>query len=219
MIAVIVMTDGRAECALQSIRSLDEQITGPITTRLIHDDSGDERYGAWLAASFPTYRVIRTPGRSGFAGAYRSARGHLQALDEPFIFSTEDDFIYDRPVDLADLAEMLTAQPHLAQMALLRGPVNDVERSAGGIIEQHPDSYTLRGDGQHHWVEHRRFYTTNPNLYRRSLLEREWPAGSESEGRFGIELFNSDPAIHSAFWGTGSTWVTHIGFERVGTGY
>ncbi len=220
MIAVAVRSEGRAECALQSIRSLDEQITGPITTRIIHDDSGDDSYNAWLTASFPAYRVVRTPGRSGFAGAYRSAHDHLRRLDEPFVFSTEDDFLYDRPVDLADMAATLVRYPHLAQLALLRGPVNDIERSAGGVIEQHPDSYTLRSDGGRSWIEHRRFFTTNPSLYPRSLIEQhEWPEGSESEGRFAIALFNSDPDIRSAFWGSGATWISHIGDERLGNGY
>jgi hypothetical protein len=114
------------------------------------------------------------------------------------------------------MCEVMHRFPHLTQMALLRYAVNDVERAAGGIIEQWPESYVEREWNGFRWREHRRFWTTNPSVYHRSLLAREWPEGVSSEGRFGIELFNSDPSLRAAFWGgfDSGCWVAHIGHER-----
>lgn len=220
-ITLLVMTDGRADCLARSAASFD-RLRGPITTRVIHDDSGDPGYARHLEVTYPGYVVHSTAARSGFSGAYRSAWSWLRDNDRnPLIFSTEDDFVFTRDVDLVSMAEVLTLNPYLTQMALRRQPWNDAERAAGGIVEQHPDDYTDRGDDMDDWLEHRRFFTTNPSLVRRDLiLDHDWPDGPESEGRFGIGLF-ADPAMRSAFWGARDSgeWVEHIGIQRVGTGY
>ncbi|MBK8168410.1 MAG: hypothetical protein IPK64_20875 [bacterium] len=107
-------------------------------------------------------------------------------------------------------------------MALLRQPWNRAEQAAGGIVEQHPDDYLDRTDGTHHWLQHRRFYTTNPHLTRlRFIKTHEWPEGSESEGRFGVGLFAAEPMTTCGFWGPRGSgpWVRHIGAERAGTVY
>ncbi len=112
----------------------------------------------------------------------------------------------------------LDAHPHLVQTALLRGPVNERERAAGGVIEQHPDEYVTVNWQGHAWREHRHNVTTNPCLWPRWVVERGWPLIDQSEGHFGIQLFSEDPRRRAAYWGTGVD-VEHIGHERTGTGY
>lgn len=221
MIALVVMTDGRRDCIAQTIPSALERLHGPITRRIIHDDSGDPAYHDFLHLAFPEFDLITTPGRSGFGGAYNHAWRHLARLDEPFVFSTEDDFTFNRDVDLQALVDVLNENPCLAQLALRRQPWNDEERAAGGIVEQHPGDYREMFDqGHRHWLEHRRFFTTNPSLYRRSLCTHGWPNIPQSEGMFSARLF-TDPHVRCGFWGSRDSgeWVTHIGYERVGVGY
>lgn len=234
MIALLVMTDGR-ETIFETIPSAEANLSGKISERWIHDDSGDPRYRARLEAAFPGYRIISTPlGRSGFGGAIRSAWAELRSSSSArYVFHLEDDFLFRRLVDLGELSFVLDVRPELVQLALRRQPWNDAERAAGGIVEQHPDDYVERSvwapwweieepSRRLHWLEHRRFFTTNPTLYRRELLLRhEWPAGAESEGRFSIELAASDPNLRFAFFGARDSgeWVEHIGHERVGKGY
>lgn len=216
MIVLAVMTDGRRECIEQTIPSLD-LLAGPITTRMIHDDSGDAEYRRWLRRTFPDWQLVETPGRSGFDGAYRSVRGWLaRETTEPFIFSTEDDFVINGPVDLRAMMTVLDANAHVVQLVLKRQAWNESERAAGGIIEQHPDDYE-QCDG---WVEHRRFWSTNPSLFRRDNLTHQWPKGAHSEGRFTYQLL-ADPDVRFAFWGhrDDPPRVEHIGHQRVGTGY
>lgn len=225
MIALVVFTDGRVDCIDETIRSAAKMLHGPITTRLINDDSDDAEYRFWLRQQFEPFgfRLIDpAEGRQGFGGAIRHAWEHLSHLWEPFVFHLEDDFTFNRPVDLSAMADTLMRNQHLVQLALRRQPWNDEERAAGGIIEQHPDDYTQSVDELgYRWVEHRRFFTTNPSLYRRSLIEHGWPEGEHSEGHFTHKILALDPRKRFAFWGDrhDEPWVEHIGHERAGVGY
>jgi hypothetical protein len=114
----------------------------------------------------------------------------------------------------------MDTHPHLVQMALLRQPWNEHERAAGGIVQMYPEDYEPRMDLQGcQWLEHRRHFTTNPSLVPTWVLRSGWPSPPESEGRFGINLFASDPKLRAGYWGDGSEWVEHIGRQRVGVGY
>lgn len=235
MIALLVMTDGRRDVIERTIKSARDHLRGTITERWVHDDSGDPDYAAWLAATFPDFTIHSTGHRSGFGGAIRSAWAMIRARsDARYVFHLEDDFVFERDVILRDMCAVLDHHPDVVQLALLRQPWNPDEVAAGGIIEQHPFDYvdrfdwcpaeSVRGPDPlfNRWIEHRRFFTTNPSLYRRILLEEhDWPTGPHSEGRFGIDLIHANPDAVFAFWGarTDGPWVEHIGAVRVGTGY
>lgn len=228
-IVLLVMTDGRGDCLTRTLAAFDDHVTGPITRRVIHDDSGDPTYRQWLAGTYPDYELVSTPGRSGFGGAIQSAWRHLLAhADERWVFHLEDDFAFHRPVNLADLADVLDSRPYLTQLAFRRQPWNADERAAGGIVEQYPSEYHDQGDDAgREWLEHRRFFTTNPSLYRRSLCEVGWPDGAHSEGHFGLRLTRDGmpgvpgEQIRFGFWGARDSgeWVEHIGHQRAGVGY
>jgi hypothetical protein len=223
VICLLVITDGRKDCILQAIPSALANLDGPITRRVIHDDSADPEHREWLQHTFPSFQVMWNPkGRQGFGGAIRSAWSHLGHIPEKYVFHLEDDFTFNRGVPLEELALVLNGNPHLVQLALRRQPWNDTERAAGGVVESRPDEYTERSnDYGMRWLEHRLFFTTNPSLYRTDLIRKHpWPRGPQSEGRFGLELTKS-PKVRFGFWGSRDSgeWVTHIGRERVGIGY
>jgi hypothetical protein len=179
-----VMTDGRMPLLGQAVPSL-ANLHGPITRRVIHDDSGDRTYRRQLHTYFPDWEIIGAAERLGFAGAYRAARSWLaDETDEEFIFSTEDDFVIQRPLDLAPLCYVLNGNPGLLQLAAKRQPCNPLEEAAGGVIEQRPAEYIGYGNGVTHWLEHRLYWTTNPHLTHRDTLKAEWPNVPNSEGMF-----------------------------------
>lgn len=219
-VVLLVMTDGRLECLKHAIASAREHLKGPITHRLIHDDSGDDAYRQQLSELFPDFEIIHGGDRQGFGGAIRSAWSHVRGLQQGFLFHLEDDFLFNEDIFLDQMISVLDQRPHLVQLALRRQPWNDQEKAAGGIVEMNPSSYEDCTDGVHDWLEHRNFFTTNPCLYRRSLCERGWPSGENSEGRFGISLCE-DPEVRFGYWGARSSGekVRHIGDVRVGTGY
>lgn len=219
MITLLVMTDGRRDCITEAIASADTALVGPVSRRIIHDDSGDPGYQAWLTETFTGFELVATDGRAGFGGAIRNAWQHI-STDTRFVFHLEDDFTLNRPVDLTAMADVLDRHPHLVQLALRRQPWNADELAAGGIVEQHPADFADCTDGVNHWLEHRRFFTTNPSLYRSTLCKQPWPRGHESEGRFTHHLLAS-PKVRFGYWGSRASGeaVTHIGHQRVGVGY
>lgn len=228
-IVLLVITDGRADCLTKTLAGIDEHVSGPITRRIIHDDSADPDYRTWLATAYPDYELAWPgPSRVGFGEAIRSAWSRVAYGAEPYVCSWEDDFVPTRPVDVGAMSRLLMSRWYIAQVALLRQPWNAEEKAAGGIIERNPDAYIEHsnnfGDA---WLEHRQFWTTNPSVYRQSLTRREWPEGAESEGRFGLDLLRygtpevPGDQVRFAFWGRrgDGPWVEHIGHQRVGIGY
>lgn len=222
-IALVVVTDGRRECISRAIPSALDNLRGPISELVIVDDSANDEYFWWLTRTFTDFDIVTGPTRLGFGGNIQRAWSYLRENSRAkHLFITEDDFLFLRPVRLADMASVCDSNPNVCQLVLKRQPWNAQEKVAGGIIEQHPEDYTQRTDGRHSWVEHRRFFSTNPYLTRRSLiLNHDWPSTPESEGHFTHELLAKYPDIRFAFWGNrdDTPWVEHVGHTRVGTGY
>lgn len=231
MIALAILTDGRKEYLVQTVASMFEHLAGPITRMVIFDDSGDDAYHVWLQDRFGPdgFEVVSHPtGRQGFGGAIRHAWGWLREnTNEPFIWWQEDDFTFNRHVYTTEMMAVLLERPHLAQIALVRQAWSETEMNAGGVIHMNPSAYSQHTDGVHWWLQHRLFWTTNPCLFSRSLLDIGWPEGDNSEGMFHHELMAhgllGTPAefVWEAYWGKreDAPWVHHIGNHRSGTGY
>lgn len=219
MITLAVVTDGR-DHIYETIPSALEHLKGPITRKVIYDDSGDPINLARLRAAFPTFDVFQHPhGRQGFGGAIRFMWRLLAQGTNPYVMHLEDDFLFNRNIDLIGMADLLHRRSDIAQVVLRRQPWNAEERAAGGVVEQHPDDYTDEECGPDRYLTHRRFFSTNPCLYRRSLCFAGWPEDPHSEGKFGAQL-RAD-GFSFAFWEgrDDGPAVEHIGRERVGTGY
>lgn len=155
----------------------------------------------------------------GFCGAVREGWARLRSIADErefdYVWHAEEDFEYLAPIPIHRMANLLDDHPRLAQVALRRGPANDREREAGGVIE------LVQHTVHEEWIEHQSFYTTNPHLARRSLIEQhDWPEAPECEGRFGYALMHA--GFSSAYWGPpgeDGIMVKHTGITRTGTGY
>jgi hypothetical protein len=220
-VILLVMTDGRDDLLSESLPLAAAQV--PYTRLVIHDDTGDATHRGWVAYRFQHLRPEVIGGeRAGFGGAIERAWTHIRtACTERYVVHLEDDFLLDRTVDWPAMRSVLDTHPNLVQLALRRQPWNAQEAAAGGIVEQHPGDYDDCEWAGQHWLEHRRFFTTNPSMYRRSLCDEGWPDGPNSEGHFGIRIREDHPDWRFGFWGERDSgeWCTHIGAERVGVGY
>lgn len=215
---VMVLTAGRKSYLEQTLASFAEKVHGDIGHRTILDDSGDARFGKWLGRSYPEYQIVTTRGKVGFTQAIRTAWRHeLQVGGSPYIFHLEEDFTFDRDIELSNLIRILEMEPKVAQAALLRGPFFPPEIEAGGIVEEDPDAYDHREAEGLKYLVHGKFFTTNPCLYRRSLLRVGWPSTPHSETRFTRVMARK--GYQFAFLGDGEPMVTHIGVERTNNGY
>lgn len=228
-IAVVVVTDGRDQYLLETVRSAMANLSGPIVEWWMYDDTGDNVYRGGLALRYPTFRHFHAGPRQGFGGAIRAVWAKLAAESTvDYVFHLEQDFTFRRRVDLGDLAAVLDVRPYLAQMALVRQAWNDEERAVGGLIARHPQAYQPMADmAGRLWMEHRLFWTTNPSLYHRSICGQGWPAGDQSEGRFSLDLLDRGlpgvpgDQVRFGYWGRheDGPWVEHIGETRSGHGY
>lgn len=225
--ALLVLTNGRDDYLQRTLESAFEAIAGDLTPRVMVDDSQNHAYAEVLDGQWSgQFDVIDHSTRSlGFCGAIQRGWDLLAQLHEEtpidYVFHLEEDFVFTRDIKLHDMIQVLEENPHLAQVALRRQPWNENERAAGGVVEQYPDSYVDCSDEHgNEWLEHRLFFTTNPSVYRRSLIERGWPQVEHSEGIFTHQLI-ADQALRFAFFGPRS-WapaVFHIGDKRTGTKY
>jgi hypothetical protein len=223
-VALAVFTDGRTDLLRSTLASLDARVTMPDggCWRLMLDDSGDYDIGRALDAEHgERFTILHSPFRRGFGGTIRNAwRVLAERLDCEFVLHLEDDFTFQRDVDVREMIRVLRARPTLVQLALRRQAWNAAEVAAGGVIEQHPGDYADCSLDGLRWLEHRRFFTTNPSIYRRELCALGWPGGRQSEGRFAHALL-ADPLVRFGFFGArdDDPWVLHKGAERAGTGY
>lgn len=223
MILLAVTTDGRRDYIEQTIPSLLQRVEGIDGPRLIFDDSGDREYQRWLRSTFEAQGFTVAYGRErvGQGEALTRAWKHLSGREyreHPYVFWCEDDFLFERDVDLSALRCVLEERPYLAQMALLRQPWFPGEKKAGGIVERDPDEYARKVDGKHQWLEHRLWFTLNPCLFRRDLCDLERKTGHKHEWHFSRQLCR-DPDVKFGLWGDGQPWIHHIGEKRVGKGY
>lgn len=222
MIALLIMTDGRLDYLRQTVASAHAALEGDILERWMFDDSGDDEHRDLLQEEFPEFTLLHAGPRQGFGGAIRQAWSYLHTHSvADYVFHLEGDFTFNEVIRLDDLVTILNYRPHLAQVALRRQAWNDTEKKAGGIVEANPGDYVTHLDRDNRvWLEHKLFFTTNPCLYRMSLVDQfEWPDGPNSEGRFGIKV--REHGYNFAFFGPREEGpkVHHIGEERKGSGY
>ena len=218
----------------RALASLDEHLRGNVVQRVIYSDWGDEHRDELEDIGRPYGFYVAGDGHHGYTVSMQRLWSYVRrrAVGD-YIFQTEDDFTFDRDVDLGDLAGALGSDPKLAQLALLRDAYYQDERETGGILGWPEPAFTRVNINGSTRLEHRLFFTANPSLFRRSLADRPWPSEAESrrvlrrradqmpssETAFGKLLFDSDPDIRVAFWGDGEQWVSHIGAVRAGVGY
>jgi len=221
---VVFLTNGRRECLEKALASFDEKVTPAPDVSLVKvvDDSGDPTYRAWLREVFGSASLVSV---GEHALGYNAAMLKIWELARSYdyVFMIEDDFVFNREVDLADLIDALDDDEDLAQIVLLRQAWFGNEVKAGGLIPaliEMGKNFKIRHTNMGTYLSHRATWSTNPNLFRGGtwVEEHPWPIGDGSEYRFGQELFATEPDTVCAYWGNGEEYVTHIG-ERKGFGY
>lgn len=215
---VVVFADGRDAYLDRAMESVATDLCGSVDCRWLVDDTGDEKYRRELAVRYPDFHQIGHGPRRGFGGSIAHAWAILLLnSDATHVAHYEQDFVLTRPVDTSAIMGVLADHDHLAQMALRRQPCNPAEHNAGGVVELTPDAFEDQSDfAGNQWLEHRRFFTTNPSIYPLTLTERGWPDVDQSEGMFSLDLFGSSPLVRCAYWGSreSGVWAEHIGTER-----
>ena len=206
-VVAVILTTGTRDTLERTVESFDAQVSGPIGRKMIVvDGKAQPSFDGWETVN------VRAGGYgAAVAAGIRVAVGSGQ----PWVFWSEDDFLFDRPADLGELQAEMDDHPDLVQMSLLRQAWYRHELDAGGVVEADPDAFECRG--RH--LRHRAYWTMNPHLTRRLFLAgHPWPKGKWSEAQFAERVF-AESHTHAGVWGDGSPWVTHIGEVKAGRGY
>jgi len=214
---LVVLTNGR-DCLRETLAAFRELADPqPAEVHVVVDGGESAALDLAERRSGDPWHVHRIIPAIGFCRATRWAWSMAAGPGPEFVFWLEDDIVLLRRVELAHLADVLRRKPRLTQMALMRGPANDLEEAAGGCRALRPDDY-VEGDGWHPWLESRTNHSTGCSLIRRAFMEAEpWPKYDENcEGRFSIDLLAK--GYRFGVWGLGEPWVEHVG-RRAGFGY
>lgn len=209
-ISLVVITDGRQACIEQTIDRFKQVINYNFFEKLIINDSGDPRYHNFLVNRFPEFNVVSHEQRRGLAGAVQSAWSSVNP-EVDYVFHLEDDFLFNKSIDIAHMSFLLRTNPQLVQMALVRASVNPPEEEVGGFVFQHLEDYSQKED----YFQHGRLFTLNPCLYPMSTVKMGWPDhGGESE--FTTKVHSIDKDYRFGFYGNiyDEPLVTHIGGRR-----
>lgn len=233
--AVILLTNGsRRDYIRQTVESANASLEAD--ERIVAADTDDKERLAWLKEicvgwtirsifTRQRHEIVPVKARYGFVRmrkkGYCAAVGGgvavAVATGHPWIFWLEDDFVFNRPVQVDGMKAVLRHHPHVAQMALTRQAWFPEELRAGSLFAMDPGGFVQR-DG---WVEHRQWWTTNPMLTRRdTLIQHPWPRRINCELEM-TRLLLSQPDISFGYWGSldDEPHVTHIGYQKGGTGY
>ncbi len=220
--ALAVLTHGPARTLPATLASFRENVSpAPAKVTVFSDGPSVQLEPILHDTGFPGARIVHSRDQLGFCAATSMLWTLVQdARDVDYVFWLEHDFTFTRPVDLTGPAALLEAEPGIAQVAFVRQAVNDVERTAGGLIESRPGQFVAH-DEPEPWLEHRSYYTTNPSLMR-IVFMRQHPLRFDDkpycEGRYGIDLIQR--GFRFAAWGNGEVWVNHTGYrDGFGIGY
>lgn len=209
----IVLTNRRDLYFSAALASLDN-VTG-ITKTVIVDDSGDL---AWRNELTQQCNEVWAPAiePAGYTKAMQLV-WHLARSHGGPVFFLEEDFTVDVPVNLDELAAILTADPELAQIALVRQAWYPIERRHGGVI----GALAHKGHTFTIWpnrVQHTACFTGNPSLIAPIALNEDWPGGEWTEDAMTQKLVRA--GYHFAYLGDGRTeHVTHHGHQRAETSH
>ena len=240
---LVVLTHGDSAPLAGTLESFRRMVTPAPTSKRLHVDAAlpdgcSAETPCQVDPWFAPDETFWAGGQYGFCEAVREVWMFNSLLiepvessnPEPFVFWLEHDFEFLRPVNLAELATVLRAEPEVAQMSLMRNAVNPAERRAGGLYALHRHEYQpvtthaanawLGGLGLYslQWLEQRMYYTTNANLMSTEFMrENPWPDYEDHcEGRFSHDLMGR--GYRFGVWGNGEEWIHHTGV-RTGTGY
>lgn len=209
-VSLIVITDGRQDCIKSTIDRLNSIVSFNFFEKIIINDSANVAYHNYLSQRFIDFKIVSHETRRGLAGAVQSA-WNSYSKEAEFIFHLEDDFLFNEEPNIDNMITLLEQNKYLAQMALVRAPVNPPEEQVGGFVFQHLEDYHQK-DG---FFEHQRLFTLNPSIYPVSTAEIGWPDhGGETE--FTNKVHSIDPEKKFGFYGNiyDKPKVTHIGGKR-----
>ena len=199
---LLVRSHGRWNYLQRAIEAVDDVVGLGFFDRLVL--SMDGTVPPTYRRQVPGWEILETGRRQGLTANLRQGWG---ALDGGWVFDLEEDFVVlDAP--LSAMADVLTRDRDLAQMALLRQPWSTEGHSAGGVYHGPHFEADLLDEGT--WLRQSRLFTLNPYVAAADLLRSLYPSVEQS---LTDQLIARDFTF--GFWGRmdDDPRVLHVGAE------
>lgn len=214
-----VIGNGRKNLLDQTIKSALDNLQYDFFDYVMINDYGKQEYSDLLIKEYgDKWTIINHEINQGLSGSIRTLWNYVDINNIDYIFHLEEDFIFNKSIDINLLVEILSKHRDIAQVALKRQPCNIEELQAGGFMQLDKSKYSeIIYNYKYNSVDlttHRNFFTLNPSLYPRWVVNLGWQQGW-GEREFG-ELLFSNPSLKCAYIGSinDSPLVHHTGVYR-----
>jgi hypothetical protein len=166
-----------------------------------------------IKRKFKINKMILNGSRLGIEGSVQEAWRNVPDKCD-FIWHQENDFTYNEEIDLSVFIKVLSNR-HIFQVALLRQAWYENEIEKGGIFKANHSIFRNANYKGVDLVLHRGFFTHNPSLYRKSIINSEFP--NYNEYSFVKHLLSNDSNGWCSYYGKTSDGprVTHIGEIKI----
>lgn len=174
-ICVLMFTDGRNDYLERMLESFSENVIFPEDAELkiiLHDDMPEKRDTKHLKKLAEKYNISDLMLAQKNGGINESVMRAWRKVpkDTDFIWHQENDFIFKKKVYIDTFIRVLK-NPKIYQVACLRQAWYDNEIEKGGIFQCKPAAYRDANAAGVDIVLHKEFFTHNPSLYRRGIIE------------------------------------------------
>jgi hypothetical protein len=175
-ICVIILTDGRNDYLERTLESLSTQVNFPEGAeiyKLMVDDWPEERDSKLLkklAKKYKIDKVVLNEENIGIDKTVQKAWSLIPA-DIDYIWHQENDFEYLKPVNVAQMIQVLDS-PSIVQVALVRQPWFEDEKDAGSLLKTRAGRFRQASVSNIDVVIHRDHFTHNPSIYKRHWIEQ-----------------------------------------------
>jgi hypothetical protein len=174
-ILLALLTAGRKDCLDVTIESLNKNLSGSISEKIIFDNSVD------IDISYEGYKTVKTPkdelpyGRIRHSNAISFMFDYIKKLDISYVIFFEEDWELVVPVFADDLCNKL--DDSLSQVRLSRLKIYDYLeiKEAGEFVRIN-----------HNDVDYR--FTWNPSVFSKDLVNNAYPKSDNHEFDFGYAL-------------------------------
>lgn len=226
---LIILSHRRREFIGQTMLSIRDLMKS-VTDVYVVDDSGDPEHRGWLEAHRFNYSAVASE-NAGYLEAMKRVWHTANMLvrdGAEYVMLWEEDFRLAKALDLEDMANVLRANPTLAQLNLQRQAVYSIERRLGYMESHRRRGYELSRlhTGETKWIKRKKPFTTNPGMITPGALAVSWPNRETCDQVSGGAEPAMDIKLRQAGFefgwlgGWNSPHVTHVGTDmKSGHGY
>jgi GR25 family glycosyltransferase involved in LPS biosynthesis len=222
--AMFIVGNGRKGYLERTIASWEANLVGQPKAKIIFDDSGDHEYVAWLNKKYgKSYTVVPIPNApAGHAKVMQFIFEYLKSLPISFFLQLEEDWMLFRPIDIQKIISVLKSNKHIIQMRIPRtiwhSEYHDLDIKAGSLLAHHigmKNTKTRIKDGWYEWRGDYYFWSHNPNVFHKDILQFDYDNVNRHEYEFGLKVFKGSHSNYCGWWASNiyDGYVTHIGIR------